>query len=804
MRATILFRVVPGFALGLLLAGGLGGGRAQQPPQPGADKLPPGALSRQGTVRWRHGSRILALAYSPNGKVLAAAGGDDPVRLWNTETGQEIRTLPETWVHALAFSPDGRFLAAAGGFKDIRVWDANTGQEVTKLKGHTATVKALAFAPNGNFLVSAGQDRTLRLWNTQGWQPLGQLPGHQDEVTCLTVSPDSKLIASGSIDHTVRFWPVPGNQVRVADGGGAVYGVAFLDGGKVVASAGDDGKVHLWNTDNGQEIRSWKVPGDMVMALAVDRDGKRLIASSLNGKTSLWNENGEQVAKVAVRPGDSDALAVSPDGKTLARAGRNNVIRLWDLVNGKELNEADGPQGGITGLAVSGDGKLLAYADSTETVCVVARDTGKQVQRWTYPSDGDLRVQFSPDGKYLAAAGREIVMLWNVTGGDKVHRWATPAKDSALSVAFSPKGNTLAVGYRTGGVQLYHLPSGKPSPAIPVMGEVHALAFSPDGKVLAAAGLEGITLCDPTAAQLQRQFSKDHPAAALAFSPNGNLLASGHYDSIIRLWNPKDGSEVLSCPGHLSTVYAVAFSPSGRLLTSASFDRTVCLWEVANGQQISTWKGHAGPVYQAAMSADGRQSFSAGADAAILTWDATGMSPGGQLPSIKLPSEQLEKLWTELASASPNVGHKAVWTLIASGKDGVEMLHKRVFLVDRVKVEKLIVDLNANKFSVREKAMVELAGFGQWIRGRLEEASRTPASLEVKLRLDELLEKLKVPGAITLEQERVRLKRVMEVLEQVRSPRCRELLVALTRGAVETNLADEALASLRRVDAMRR
>src|SRR5262245_2692254 len=109
--------------------------RSQDKPAPAAgqvdaapDLLPASAVGRFGTARLRHGSRILALAYSPNGRILAAGGGDDPVRLWDTDTGTQIRTIKETWVHALAFTPRGSVIATAGAFKTIRLWEVATGK----------------------------------------------------------------------------------------------------------------------------------------------------------------------------------------------------------------------------------------------------------------------------------------------------------------------------------------------------------------------------------------------------------------------------------------------------------------------------------------------------------------------------------------------------------------------------------------------------------------------------------------------------------------------------------------------------
>src|SRR4051794_35346170 len=157
------------FGAGLLVCA-LGGAGAQQPqpqPPPGppdrhGDPLPsPAALQRLGTVRFRHGDKILCVAFSPDGKRIAAGGGTDPVRLWDAATGKQLGQFKDIWALALAFSPDGKLLATGGGYKTVRVWDVETGKVRFVFKGHLASVKALAFSPDGTLLASGSQDRTV-------------------------------------------------------------------------------------------------------------------------------------------------------------------------------------------------------------------------------------------------------------------------------------------------------------------------------------------------------------------------------------------------------------------------------------------------------------------------------------------------------------------------------------------------------------------------------------------------------------------------------------------------------------------
>src|SRR5581483_8193255 len=181
---------------------------AQVQPTAESDGLPPRAWKRLGTQKMRHGSRILCLAFSPNGRILAAGGGNDPVRLWDTETGKELRHCPEPWVYGMVFSPRGSVLATAGAFTNIRLWEVVSGKEIGQLKGHKAAIKALAISPDGTMIASGDQNGVIKLWELITQREITQLKGHTDEINSLTFSPDNNRLASGSTDRSVRIWDV--------------------------------------------------------------------------------------------------------------------------------------------------------------------------------------------------------------------------------------------------------------------------------------------------------------------------------------------------------------------------------------------------------------------------------------------------------------------------------------------------------------------------------------------------------------------------------------------------------------------
>ncbi len=789
-----------------------------QAQQPGAqsgrvdrfdDPLPPAALRRLGTVRFRHGDRILALASSPDGKLLAAGGGNAVTCLWDASTGKLIRQfrddtrqLRDVWSLALAFSPDGRIVASANGFKTVRLWEAATGRELRVLKGHQGAVKAVAFSPDGTRIATGSQDRTVRLWDANTGNQLALYEGHQDEVNAVAFGPDGTTVASGSGDRTIRLWN--GKLPRALNTGGAVYALAYAPGGDVLASAGDDNVIRLWAGRDAKPARQLKGHKDTVVSLAF-ADGKTLFSGSLDGTARRWDtESGTETLSIPRQRGDCEAMALLPGGAVLASGGTNHTVRRYDARTGKPLPTADGHVAGVSAVVCSPDGQLIASAGADGELRLWEAATGKDVRRWRGPHQGELKLAFSPDGKTLAAGGgADGVRLWTVASGKETGHLAAEG-DLVLCLAYAPDGKRLAVGYRQGGVRVWDPAGGKVAQQLKYDGGVHALAYSTDGKLLAGAGSGKIALWDPADGQQLREVGKGGPVASLAFTPDGRRLAAGMFDSFIQLHDLKDLNEARLLEGHQSAVYALAFAPNGRTLTSASYDGTVRLWETVNGQQIFAWQGHAGPVAAVAVLPRGRAAVSGAADTTLLVWDMTGVLRDGQLPQVAgLQVLDLDNLWNDLASNDNPKGNRALWTLVGAAQQSAPYLTRKVFLTDPAKIARYITDLNDNKFAVREKASSALASYGRWIEGVLTEAVKNPPSDEVRRRLEKLLMKLRGKEAVTLEQERLRARRVLEVLEQANTPAARALLRQLASGAAEPDLrwtAADALARLKKME----
>ncbi|HEV3263703.1 MAG TPA: WD40 repeat domain-containing protein, partial [Gemmataceae bacterium] len=205
------------------------------------DLLPPGALARLGTVRWRSGASLWLVQFMPDGRSIISAAEDDDrvtVSLWDRATGKPLRRFggrQRSTTH-FTLSPDTRVLASAGNDHEIILWDVPTGKEVRRLPGH-GTQYAAAFSPDGKTLAAAGSDgHVIRLWNVATGAEVRQFKRHRDEVMGVAFSPDGKTLASGSFDKSLRLWDTAsGKQLRrVTAAVGSRFALAFSPDGRTL------------------------------------------------------------------------------------------------------------------------------------------------------------------------------------------------------------------------------------------------------------------------------------------------------------------------------------------------------------------------------------------------------------------------------------------------------------------------------------------------------------------------------------------------------------------------------------------
>ncbi|MHB1423675.1 MAG: sigma-70 family RNA polymerase sigma factor [Gemmataceae bacterium] len=812
------------------------------------DPLPEGALRRLGTLRFRHGGGIHNLLLTPDGKTLVSNDyyGTRKVCVWDLATGKLLRQLPGTYMqknialspdgklvaicqrefivlwdlnsgkekqrlaqpaaHGTAFSPDGKLLAAGGEVSGIHLWDLTTGKQIALFRD-PRVADLLAFTPDGRTLIAGQQfDSKIGLWDMASGKKRQELDAKSGNIFSLSLSPDGAMLATGSRKDGIPLWDVKTGKLlrRLGkEGGRECYNVAFAPNGKTLVAIERDTKrnqdsLGLWDVAGGKELSRFTDDSGF-WSIVFSRDGKTLIVASSGTIRLLDAATSKEVGPTAGSPGYAGFAVMSPDGRTLAYY-RHKYIHFWDMRAGQEIGVINAGPSGTLSLAFAPDGKTMVASAGAHDINFWDVNTRKLIRRLQWDKKERPYAwwaggfAFSTDGRLLASSDTKSpkIRLLDVTSGKQVRQldlsdpkahknnWVDPN-----AVAFSPDGRLLAASGRTGfggsRVAIWETATGKELPHLTRIMNDPAQKDEPNHS-------PGVSM-----------FESKSISPKVVFSPNGRMMVKNGRPKTIAIWETATGRQRLLLKGHEESTVCVAFAPDGRTLASASWDESIRLWDLDTGRELRKLTGHRGHANSLAFSADGKTLVSTGDDTTILFWDVAAITGRKRPQAGRLAAREWQALWEDLIQNDAAKAYAAMVRMAADGETTLAAFKARLSPVRPIAPEqlaRLLKELDSDEFAVRESASRELEKVVEPIEPTVRQTLGRPGlSLELRRRLEALSASLdEISG------ERLRHLRAIEVLEMLGTAEAREMLKALAGGAPEALTTAAARGALKRAE----
>jgi len=613
------------------------------------------------------------LAFHPDGRLLAIPGTDNSIQIWEASASHEKPVLTlrghQHRVLSLMFSPDGRRLASASEDKTVKVWDITAGlegREPVFTLCHPQPVIGVAFSADGRLLASASGEKDtpggetnrggeVRVWNTVSgkllWTFLGQARP-KPFVANPAFSPDGRWLAWGSVRNSVKVWDLTtGQEIYTLRGHTEpILSLTFSPDGNRLISAGLDHHVNVWDLRNaGQGVLApqWTMPdfSTSVWCMALSPDGSRLAIGgpTADGNVRIYDMTSGTLLHTLRGDYRIVSVAFSPDGRRLAAAGHDRIIRLWDTRTGREVLRLRGHNDIVGCVLFSPDGQRLASASADGTVRVwdaslFDENADPRIRTLRADNGEFFGVDFSPDGRLLAAASADgLIKLWNIQTG-QAHRSFHGHNGAVLCLAFSPDGRRLLSGSMDQTVKLWDVQTGD---ELPLPGrqtfsiQVRGVAFRPpDGKAFATVAQRMLQLWNAeTGQQLFEREADPEFLNCVAFDRTGKRVATAGHNATAKVWDAQSGKLISKFNGHKTSVFCVAFHPMENCLASGDSDFNVKLWaaDSPTGRAICTLSGHTDYVFGVAFSPDGKYLASASWKE-VIVWDVSNFEKVKKLP----------------------------------------------------------------------------------------------------------------------------------------------------------------------------
>lgn len=778
------------------------------------DALPPGALRRIGTIRFRHSADIRSLAYSPDGKHITSAA-DNAFAVWEAHTGRRLALFSIPRYAVAAVSPDGSLVAYSHGRDPVRICEARTGKLRCTLPTQDGPVSALAFSKDGSVLASTEYERHAFVWDTntgtlrQKWA----LPNGSERCHLAFTGDGKTLVHAGELGSIISWNDENGRELRRIEPRKekfGQYGLAVSDDGELVATLCSTGqRIDLWRLRTGEFVRDIATGG--ASGLTFSPDGRQLLWNA-RGQVCFWDLTKDFVSRrIPASAGYPCRLAFSPDGTTLAIGGSDRILHLWNLDTRKERFPAEPGLEHFAQVRFLADGKTLL--SSAGSHCYLRDLHGKNMRRLLIPGiegangyypDGNRWIyDISPEGSTIAvwnlkqrllrlydAAGKHLFDVANIEGRVDNLQFSRDGKYALVRTSDPFNGSPVSSNQR---LQVWKRTTPGSLEKVTNIQLGWRMYWAPNSQWVAELSDGGWRFHEVETGKLVRQY----PRAFLEISgasPSGRVtVMTPPRAKNPELWELATGKRIstLECERERMDFYRFVFSPDGRTVAVGHASGAILLWNALTGKPIGKLEGHHGGIRSLEFSPDGRLLLSAGADTTIMLWDCARIIPAAK-PRTDLTPDIFHTLWHDLKADDAERGYGAVSLLVSAGPHGVAYLRTKLTPDAEPGLHAMrawIGELDHGDFKVRSQATGELAKFGELAVPLLQETRKRPVSLECKRRVSALLEQIAAQPA---KAEWLQTLRALEALEMINTPDARHLISQLANGSGESAQTVEA------------
>ncbi len=802
---------------------------AKEPEEP----LPAHALLRLGATHFCSPDGITWCLRSPDGKFFAVQASDS-LLIIDAATGRRLRQAPIVeplnWGHA-ALTPDSKQLVwvhSAG----VEVWKADSLSRDRVVRRAKSKFGFVAISADGK-TAAVNSSNEARVFRLADGKTLLETKLSQGVASVASLSGDGRFVAvwgnglriADAFSQQIEIWEVETGKRTFNIATGMPLQVVFSPDGSRIATCGYR-ELQIWAGKNGEMLHRAETEIEGRVRLCFSRDGKQIALAGSEGKVAVFaTATGKLIERGSAPLATIDGIACDEDGVFRAWGHNGNVVAHWEVPSGKLLTPARDHPAGIGDLQFSADGKVL-YTAGFDSARVLAWDavTGARLRQLELrDKDGLLQGQvvvFASGAESIAVAdfGETAVSVHKGSDGSK-RFGCQVAKDhlDRHQMFFSPDGAKLTIlPHFAHSLSIWDVPGGKAVRTIEQLAPGcgwKAGAFSADGKLLAAANSSpvlssDIAIVDVAAAkQIAKAEMHDAQAQSLLFLDERRLLAMGWRHGSLHHFDALTGRPLRAFEAIPDTYLTgkLTLSRDGRLVAAGAradlgheskFPPRVLVWESASGRLRHVFAGHAGQIEALAFSPDGTRLASGAADTTVLLWDLRG--------APEKPVKTTAELWAELDELDARGAETAIRQLVARPEMTVAFLKENLHPVaepDNGLMQKLLVDLEADRFAVRDAATKQLEKIGAPALPAIEKALRAKPSADLLDRLEKhraIIERTD-PDEATWRQD-LRPLRALEALERIGSTEARAVVKMVATGAdgaKPTRAARQALERLK-------